>query len=1213
MLHRFAARPCRARSLAAGLALLFLPALCRAGESRKPLTMDERIEAQRAVERVYWSHRIWPKENPTPKPELGEVLPEIALRARVDEGLQKSAALGRFWKRSIEPESLQAEMNRMAERTQNPEVLRELFAALHDDPVLIAETLVRPALADRLLRGWYAAESGFHGGLRRRAEAARDACATAGCMRTMGGEYNESTWTLRSSAGPARRASDSDDPGLLDGDAWSALHERLAGLAGGRPDNLALLSLGPVIETPESYSVTAVLSLERDRIRTASVTFAKTPFETWWGREQSAIPAVSDAAGFDYTLPQISAPGCVPGTWTPTRDDHPPIARVAATSVWTGTEMLVWGGINSFTNGGVPREGGRYNPSTDTWTPLSFRGSAPLRKFYHSAIWTGTEMIVWGGRLIDDTSSNAGARYNPATDVWTPTSVGGGAPSPRYGHTAVWTGSQMVIWGGQGAAFHNTGARYTPGSDSWSPMSQVSAPSARSLHAAVWTGSRMLVWGGTNDGSGMSDGTGGRYNPGLDTWAPMSTVNAPPGRIRFSAVWSGAFLLVYGGSVSGSPEVVTDQGGRYDPVADIWGPFLTVPSPPQARMDHTAVWTGTEMIVWGGNFIAGSARQFLNSGGRYNPATNTWSAMPIPGGNVAREGHVAAWTGSDMVVWGGLTGVGETATGGRYSPATNSWTPTSMGSAMPAARRFADAIWTGAEMILWGGTIEFPRHTVNNGGRYDPATDSWRTLSTGPWNPSPRGAALLVWTGSNMIVWGGWNSSRVMLNDGGRYDPTTDTWSPTSTGANVPVPRIDGTAVWSGTEMIAWGGYDEDCELVCSGGCCHTPYNSGGRYNPATDSWLPTSTGPGAPSPRFGHVAVWTGSKMIVWAGDDFTGRLNDGGRYDPATDSWQTTSTGAGVMSPRSFPTGSWTGTEMLTWAGNGPAGIVWDAGFYNPATDSWRPATSTGAPHQNTLAVWTGSALVIWGGLDETGTNYLNIGSQYNVASDAWTPTQGGANLPYARVGQSAVWDGAGIICWGGEVSSTGDAFTDSGGRYCPCAGVRFYRDQDGDGHGDPIVSVTPCDGVAPAGYVAVGGDCNDLNGSMHPGAPEVCDGVDNDCDTFVDNNTLPPIPDVGWTGTNLGWAAQENAFGYDIVYGSLDTLRSTGGNFTTATVSCYGNDTELHDVPFPAIPGVGDGYWILVRGENCAGAASWDGEGPGQVGSRDAELAAAPNHCP
>src|SRR5439155_3158213 len=83
----------------------------------------------------------------------------------------------------------------------------------------------------------------------------------------------------------------------------------------------------------------------------------------------------------------------------------------------------------------------------------------------------------------------------------------GGAPSARCSHTAVWTGSVMVVWGGYGgtAGSFDTGGRYDPAADTWTATSTVGAPSARGGHTAVWTGSVMVVWGGNNLV------TGGRY------------------------------------------------------------------------------------------------------------------------------------------------------------------------------------------------------------------------------------------------------------------------------------------------------------------------------------------------------------------------------------------------------------------------------------------------------------------------------------------------------------------------------------------------------------------------------------------------------------------------------------------------------------------------------------------------------------------------------
>src|SRR5438309_3817687 len=127
-----------------------------------------------------------------------------------------------------------------------------------------------------------------------------------------------------------------------------------------------------------------------------------------------------------------------------------------------------------------------------------------------------------------------------------------------------------------------------------------------------------------------------------------------------------------------------------------------------------------------------------------------------------------------------------------------------------------------------------------------------------------------------MIVWGGYNSGS-SLNTGGRYNPCTDSWTATNT-TNAPAARRYHTAVWTGSDVIVWGG-------VGSGPIA---LNSGGRYNPSSDSWTATSTS-SAPAGRFQHSAVWTGSEMIVWGGNagQFGGLLNTGGRYNPGTDSW--------------------------------------------------------------------------------------------------------------------------------------------------------------------------------------------------------------------------------------------------------------------------------------------------------------------------------------
>jgi len=102
---------------------------------------------------------------------------------------------------------------------------------------------------------------------------------------------------------------------------------------------------------------------------------------------------------------------------------HGPGARVAHSVVFIGHEVIVWGGgrANTWLN-----DGARYNVSTDTWTPISANHNLAGR-WWHAAVWTGKEMIVWGGRgtFFPQQHYGDGARYNPATDTWTPMSSEG--------------------------------------------------------------------------------------------------------------------------------------------------------------------------------------------------------------------------------------------------------------------------------------------------------------------------------------------------------------------------------------------------------------------------------------------------------------------------------------------------------------------------------------------------------------------------------------------------------------------------------------------------------------------------------------------------------------------------------------------------------------------------------------------------------------------
>ena len=547
----------------------------------RTLTLADRAAYQRAIEEVYWQHRIWPATNAGPKPSFDKVMSQAQIEKKVEDYLRDSRALENYWQRPITSAQLQAEMERIASHTKQPGVLRELFDALGNDPFVIAECVARPVLTERLVT-----------------------------------ELNN-----------------------------------------------------------------------EDRVNLARIAWREQPSQPWVAKTETQVPVTMAAVSADYTLPAISSSSvvCTGDTWTPTSLTGSPTARVEHTAVWTGSEMIVWGGYD----GTFSNTGGRYNPSTDSWTATSTT-SAPAGRYYHRAVWTGNQMIVWGG-YSGTSYLNTGGRYNPSTNSWVATSTTN-APAARVFHTAVWAGGQMIVWGGEVAetTYLNTGGRYNPGTDSWTATSTTGAPTAREVHAAVWTGSQMIVWGGYN---GSNPNTGGRYNPTTDSWVATSTTNAPSGReVYDTGVWTGTQMIVWGGYNGNS----LNTGGRYNPTTDSWTATTTTGAP-AARNQNAAVWTGTEMIVWGGS---ADGVTFFNTGGRYNPSANSWTSTSTSNAPFARGRHTEAWTGSQMIVWGGADSSTLFSSGGRYCAAS----PSQQGSLGNISTR--SFVQTGEHVMIGGFIVQ---------------------------------------------------------------------------------------------------------------------------------------------------------------------------------------------------------------------------------------------------------------------------------------------------------------------------------------------------------------------------------------------------------------------------------------------------------------------------------------------------------------------------
>ena len=338
--------------------------------------------------------------------------------------------------------------------------------------------------------------------------------------------------------------------------------------------------------------------------------------------------------------------------------------------------------------------------ASDSWTSIA-GGTA---RDTAASVWTGTEMLIWG-------DGTEGWRYNPKTNVWRVMSVTN-QPANRDEPMAVWTGTEMIVWGGISGGVHvNTGGRYNPVTDTWVATSTTNAPSARAYGSAVWTGSEMIIFGGVSGSTPLADG--GRFNPASGangSWTTLTATNAPSFRYFHTAVWSGSEMIVYGGR---NGAAALNDGARFNPAAA--GSWTALPAGPSARYYHTALWTGNGMIVWGGT-DTGVATPF-KTGSIYRPPTNDWVSVGTAGAPDGRLQHGAVWTGSEMIVFGGTTSsttFAYSSVGARYNVLNNSWTLTTQNGA-PAARVRPNMVWSGNQLTVWGGSNGSP---LAEGGNY---------------------------------------------------------------------------------------------------------------------------------------------------------------------------------------------------------------------------------------------------------------------------------------------------------------------------------------------------------------------------------------------------------------------------------------------------------------------------------------------------------------
>lgn len=330
----------------------------------------------------------------------------------------------------------------------------------------------------------------------------------------------------------------------------------------------------------------------------------------------------------------------------------------------------------------------------------------------------------------------------------------------------------------------------------------------------------------------------------------------------------------------------------------------------------------------------------------------------------------------------------------------------------PGPRRFTGPVWTGAASIHWGGMVPPEGGLLSgrveflaDGVAYDPQADGWRTLPPAP--IAGRRGQLSVWTGEELVVWGGTDETR-QLDDGAAYDPDTDEWRRLS---EAPLsPRHGALGLWTGDEVVVLGGWDN------AGGL-----RDGAAYDPATDRWRsltppPEGTIAASPTPPGPNAAAtWTGTRVVIAAptpSQDDEHRLL---AYDPEADSWSRL-----PRPPESRDDSSPTlvatdeQTAMVTHTGRGEPRVH----VLDPEAKDWRtlklPDDFAGAPNRRADTVATA-----WGDGDVYLLYPHRHGKGFVVTLDTghWRRLPGHGQSPDETVGflrTEASWTGDALLFW-------------------------------------------------------------------------------------------------------------------------------------------------------------------------------------------------------
>ncbi len=648
-------------------------------------------------------------------------------------------------------------------------------------------------------------------------------------------------------------------------------------------------------------------------------------------------------------------------------------------NVYVGGYFGAAGGLSTPVNNIV-----RYNIATNTWSALGSGSSNGVNNEVYTLAVMGSEVYV-GGRFTQagGVSANRVARFNTNTNTWSVlgTSTSNGVNSEvralAVTESEVYVGGNFTQAGGVSA---NRVARFNTNTNTWSVLGTstsngVGGASTSIVYALAVVGNEVFVGGRFTQAGGVTVSNVARFNTNTNTWSLLgsSLILGVNGSVNALVVMGNEVCV--GGEFTQAGDANANRVARFNPATNTWSALGGSGIGVSGSVYALAV-MGSEVYV-GGTFSQAGGLSAINVA-RFNTTTNTWGALGS-GTNISVIGVRALAAGSEVYVGGDFFSAGGLSANyvARFNPATNTWSAMAgrgngvRGDSNPTVNAIAV---TGSDVYVGGRFTQAGGVSANNVARFNTNTNTWSALGSGSSNGVSGDYVNALAVMGNEVYVGGYffNAGGVSANRVARFNTNTNTWSALGSGSSNGV-NSNGVYAFAviGSEVFVGGDFTQ------AGG---VSANYVARFNTNTNTWSALGSGSSNGVSGFSNSRVYAlavmGSELYVGGGFTFAGGMsaNYVARFNTSTNTWSSLGSGSNNGMNNEVYALAVMGSEVFVGGYFGRAGGVSANGMarFNPNTNTWSAleGSANGVNDRvNALAVIGSGVLYVGGRFTQAG----------------------------------------------------------------------------------------------------------------------------------------------------------------------------------------------------------------------------------------------------